>query len=98
MNLEENSDLPGFDLISKGMDDLAQGFFQSGEALLVAIGSPRLKELGFKLPYNFPELPEHDLYALLGEEFGNSAHSQYNALIRRLVSFERALTQRLMKE
>ena len=97
MNLEENSDLPGFDLIAKGMDDLAQGLSESGEALLVAIGSPRLKELGFELPYVFPKLPEHDLYFLLGEKFGNSAHSQYNALIRRLVSFERALAHRLSR-
>jgi len=35
--------------------------------------------------------PEHKLYARLAEEKANGAHSAYNALIRRLVSFERAL-------
>jgi hypothetical protein len=34
--------------------------------------------------------PEHKLYLLLAREKGDAAHSAYNALIRRLVSFERA--------
>jgi hypothetical protein len=33
---------------------------------------------------------EHRLYALLAAEDSDSAHSRYNALVRRLVSFERA--------
>jgi hypothetical protein len=33
---------------------------------------------------------EHDLYALLGQEEGDP-YSRYNALLRELVSFERAL-------
>jgi len=36
------------------------------------------------------EAPEHKLYLLLAREKGNAAHSAYNALIRRLVSFERS--------
>ncbi|MFM7182014.1 MAG: hypothetical protein ACKO2G_11200, partial [Verrucomicrobiales bacterium] len=39
---------------------------------------------------------ELDLYQLLASE-GNQAHSRYNALIRELVSFERALDHRLAK-
>jgi hypothetical protein len=35
--------------------------------------------------------PEHALYEALQREDSDSAHSRYNALIRRLVSFERAL-------
>ena len=34
--------------------------------------------------------PEAGLYALLDLEDSDSAHSRYNALVRRLVSFERA--------
>jgi len=34
--------------------------------------------------------PERKLYLLLAHEQGNAAHSAYNALIRRLVSFKRA--------
>ena len=36
------------------------------------------------------ESPEHKLYGLLVSEMGDAAHSAYNALIRRLVSFEPA--------
>jgi hypothetical protein len=35
--------------------------------------------------------PEHRLYARLAQDNPDAAHSRYNALIRRLVSFERAL-------
>jgi hypothetical protein len=38
--------------------------------------------------------PEHRLYTLLEDEDPTAAHAAYNALIRRLVSFERALEQR----
>ena len=34
--------------------------------------------------------PEERLYLLLAEDEPDSAHSRYNALVRRLVSFERA--------
>jgi hypothetical protein len=34
--------------------------------------------------------PELRLYNLLAERYGDAAHSKYNALLRRLVSFERA--------
>jgi hypothetical protein len=35
--------------------------------------------------------PEHRLYELLSTSDPDAAHSRYNALIRRLVSFERAV-------
>ena len=50
------------------------------------------------MPYPFPELPEHELYFLLSKRHGVEAHSKYNALVRRLVSFERALDGRLRRE
>ena len=58
-------------------------------ALLVSIGFPRLKRLGLEIDQPF-DLPELRLYAVLAAEDQDSAHSRYNALIRRLVSFERA--------
>jgi len=81
--------LPGEDLISAGLDDLASGA-ESVPALLVSIGTPRLRELGIKIEAPFSD-PEHRLYRLLAASHGNAAHSKYNALVRRLVSFERAL-------
>lgn len=84
-------DLPGADLISAGLRDLGEGR-ESEEALLVLIGGPRLRGLGFDVPTRRPgdEQPEHRLYRVLAEKHGNEAHSRYNALVRRLVSFERA--------
>jgi hypothetical protein len=38
-----------------------------------------------------PVAPEHRLYARLRAEDARTAHSRYNAVVRRLVSFERAL-------
>jgi len=84
-----NSALPGGDLIDEGVTDLREGR-ETIAALLVAIGSPRLRRLGMELPHTLPEDPEHRLYDLLAKDEPDSAHSRYNALIRRLVSFERA--------
>ena len=55
----------------------------------MSIGAPRLRSAGIALSTPIAE-PEHKLYLLLAREKGDSAHSAYNALIRRLVSFERA--------
>lgn len=81
--------LPGEDLIEEGVNDLrAQRETIAG--LLVAIGSPRLRRLGIELPDTLPEHPEDRLYELLAKDEPDSAHSRYNAFIRRLVSYERA--------
>lgn len=80
--------LPGSDLIEEGLDDLSRGS-QSVAALLVSIGAPRLRQLGFQVPDTIP-FPEHELYERLRAEDSDAAHSRYNALIRRLVGFERA--------
>jgi hypothetical protein len=82
------SAVPGGELIGRGLDDLHHGR-ETVEALLVAIGAPRLRRLGFEVAE--VEHPEHRLYALLAADDPDAAHSRYNALVRRLVSFERAL-------
>ncbi len=84
-----NDGLPGADLIEKGLADLHSGQ-KTVEALLVAIGAPRLRTIGLNLPANLPDNPEDRLYDLLAEDDSDSAHSRYNALVRRLVSYERA--------
>lgn len=80
--------LPGGDLVAEGLRDLAVQRESIG-ALLVSIGSPRLRMLGFDIPFAFSQ-PEERLYERLAAQFGNGAHSRYNALIRLLVSFQRA--------
>ena len=75
--------------MEKGLLDLQRGE-ETVEALLVSIGAPRLRARG--LPLARPLInPEHRLYALLAREGEDSAHSRYNALLRRLTSFESAL-------
>jgi hypothetical protein len=82
-------DLPGGDLIEKGLRDLSSTR-ETEEALLVSIGAPRLRSAGVPVPENAFRDAERRLYELLAREDEDSAHSRYNALIRRLVSFEDA--------
>jgi len=89
MTLMVDPALPGADLIETGLKDL-QERRESIASLLVAIGAPRLRQIGFTIPESPYLNPEHRLYDLLAEDEPDSAHSRYNALIRRLVSFERA--------
>lgn len=81
--------VPGAELVADGLRDLAAGR-ETAASLLVEIGAPRLRELGLAVPATSGH-PEHRLYALLARHEPGSAHSRYNALLRRLVSFERAL-------
>jgi len=81
--------LPGEDLIEAGLEDLRAGR-DTVPALLVAIGAPRLRRIGLQLPESLPTTPEHRLYDLLAQDNQDSAHSRYNSLIRKLVSYERA--------
>jgi hypothetical protein len=80
---------PGEDLIVQGIEDLTSGKI-SAASLLVSIGANRLRDAGLSVPIEM-ENADHRLYELLVKEFGNDAHSRYNGLLRRLVSYERAL-------
>ena len=83
--------LPGGDLVDRGLRDLSTGDL-TADALLVLIGAPRLRMLGLTVPDSaIAGYPEDRLYELLARPDQDSAHSRYNALVRRLVSFERAL-------
>ena len=81
--------LPGADLIETGIQDLCDRK-ETIPALLVAIGAPRLRQVGIQVPEHAFDNPEHRLYDLLAKEDSDSAHSRYNAYLRRLVSYERA--------
>ena len=81
--------LPGGDLIADGLADLSARRVTQAAAL-VSIGAPRLRTLGVA-PEHVLENPERCLYDLLAAEGEDGAHSRYNAMVRRLVSFERAI-------
>jgi hypothetical protein len=81
--------LPGWELVSRGVADLAAGKV-TVEALLVAEASERLKSVGIAVPGR-PEAIAPDLYDVVIADVGESrAHGRYNALRRRLTSFLRA--------
>ena len=80
---------PGEELIKEGIMDLTEGR-ETIPSLLVSIGAPRLRRLGLPIPMSTIASPEHRLYYMLRDLNPDASHSQYNALIRRLVSFERA--------
>ncbi|MCA1834381.1 MAG: hypothetical protein ABR548_15555 [Actinomycetota bacterium] len=84
-----NSGLPGADLIEAGLRDLNAGK-ETVAALVVSIGAPRLIRAGIEVAEPIDDA-EHRLYKLLAREGHDDAHGRYNALVRRLVSFERAL-------
>jgi hypothetical protein len=81
--------LPGHELVTAGVRDLAAGR-ESEASLLVAMAAPRLRPLGIEVPDGGGERPSHRLYELLSEEDLGDAHSRYNALLRRMASFSRA--------
>ena len=81
--------LPGAELVEKGIVDLEAGR-ETVESLLVSIGASRLRDAGVPVPPATFSSPEDRLYEILRVENPYTAHSRYNAFIRRLVSFERA--------
>jgi hypothetical protein len=83
--------LPGEELVQQGLTDLAQNRMTDC-SLLVLIAAPRLKRLGIQVAERpFPKPYEHQLYARLAERLGAAAHSHYNGLIRRIVSYAHGL-------
>jgi hypothetical protein len=81
-------DLPGHELVNAGIVDLAARR-ETEASLIVAMAAPRLRALGLDVPSSVVEHPSHRLYELLSEQ-KDDAHSRYNALVRRMVSFARA--------
>ena len=97
-DLDSFGDLPGAHLIREGLGDLASRR-KSTAAFLVQIGSPKLNRCGVSVEVT-PEdalAADHALYQMLAHDHGTEAHGRYNALLRELVSFERALEQRVAR-
>ena len=60
------ADFPGAELVEKGLADLADGT-ETVESLLVSVGAPRLRDLGFSVRAPFED-PEERLYLFLAGE------------------------------
>jgi hypothetical protein len=86
---EVYASLPGPELASAGLEDLAVGR-ESEASLVVAMTARRLRAVGVQVPEVDGELASHRLYEVLCERDLGGAHSRYNALVGRMVSFARA--------
>jgi hypothetical protein len=86
--------LPGEEFVREGLADLQAGRW-TVSACLVVIGLPRMRRAGLVRPEPavVPADAELELYRMLCQA-GGDAYSRYNALLRRLVSFEQALDRR----
>ena len=63
------ADLPGRELVERGLAAAKEGSKDARETLLLGIAAPRLRELGILTsPLPPSSEPELELYALLGEE------------------------------
>jgi hypothetical protein len=80
--------LPGAEIVARGLSDLAANR-ETIESLLVSMAATRLGQLGYRVAEPLPD-PEHRLWELLASDDADAAHGRYNALVRRLVSFQRA--------
>jgi len=82
--------LPGAEIVLKGLDDL-EAARSTAEGAAVQVAASRLRAAGLPVPEREPGAgePGHDLYRLLGDDL--DAHSRYNAILRRVDSFARAL-------
>lgn len=90
MSIAARDELPGADLVAEGLADLSAGR-ETVAAHAVAMASTRLRAAGLEVPERVRTTPAaHLLYEELAREDPRNAHSRYNAIVRRVVSFARA--------
>jgi hypothetical protein len=88
------SELPGADLVARGLADLARGL-ETEESLLVEIALSRLRELGHDVPRTASGVDaELRLYERLCRSGVPDPYSSYNALLRRLCRYLRGAEAR----
>jgi hypothetical protein len=87
--------LAGEELVRYGIEEL-RARKRTESALLMLVAGPRLRGLGIDVhePHDIAPPYEHRLYEYLAEKYGDSAYRRYNAMIRRIVSFARAMEHR----
>lgn len=90
MSVESLSKLPGAEIVLPGLADLESGR-RTINASAVQAAAPRLRRAGLDIPFTASaagDVPAaHALYEQLSEELGDAAHSRYNAILSRVVSF-----------
>lgn len=71
-----------------GLDDPRHGR-ETIASLLVAMGT-QASQLGLEIPDDLSANPQRRFCDLLAQDDSDSAHSRYNAYLRRLITYERA--------
>ena len=97
LNAEEiPANFPGADLIAAGIGAVKRNEITT-EGLLIAVATTRLRDIGLAIPEAADAIKEPNLalYAAVCEAGGG--HSDYNALIQRIVSFANVADQLLPK-
>jgi len=91
----EWDDLPGAELVRKGLRDAELGNI-TPESLLLEVGKARLEACGIVVPpqLSCQEDAELRLYRLLGALEPSDTYSAYRSLLRRFISFEAGLERR----
>ncbi|HET7589915.1 MAG TPA: hypothetical protein VFK14_06990 [Solirubrobacterales bacterium] len=89
MQQQELANLPGAEIVLPGIEDLKAGR-ETVNALAVSAAAARLGVHDLVDEDDSEEPASHRLYRLLDSELGDAAHSRYNAIIGRVVSFARA--------
>lgn len=87
-------ELPGAEIVRRGLDDLAREIGSSA-AIALQVIAPRLRLMGYEIPFLFVDAsPELGLYRRLSEEDVPDPYSSYNSILRRLYSFASAMEAR----
>lgn len=89
MQLDDLANLPGAEIVLPGIEDLKAGR-ETVNALAVRAASARLGVQDLVGDEGAGEPAAHRLYRRLNSELGDAAHSRYNAILARVVSFARA--------
>jgi hypothetical protein len=89
MPQQDLAKLPGAEIVLPGIEDLKAGR-ETVNALAVRAAAARLGVRNLVPETDADEPAAHRLYRLLDSELGDAAHSRYNAILRRVLSFARA--------
>ena len=84
--LDPMRDLPGHEIVAKGLADLRTGEM-TRDALLVAVAAERLRADGIEVSGTLPLHPKDRLWEMLEADVGDDVHGTYNALVGRVLSF-----------
>ena len=84
--LDPMRDLPGHEIVAKGLADLRTGEM-TRDALLVAVAAGRFQADGIEVRGTLPLHPKDRLWEMLQADVGDDVHGTYNALVSRVLSF-----------